>query len=163
MKIKKFFIRSYYFVVNPFRKLYWFLFRPQVRGVKSLIQFENKFLLVKLAYAHKQWGIPGGGVDAKETFRDAVMRETFEEVGVSLQNPQKIGSYFSDVDFRQVTVEVFHTMVDNNFFEIDPIEITEAGWFAPDEVPLDTSPRTYALFKMLRENNLNLLNNQKHG
>ena len=66
--------------MNPVRRFYWFVFRPQTRGVKVLILWQGKALLVRLGYAHRSWTIPGGGVHSEESYEEAARREIKEEV-----------------------------------------------------------------------------------
>lgn len=73
-----------YRLAMPLRRFYWYIFQPRTRGVKCLIQKDGKFLLVRLAYAHKSWTVPGGGVKKKESFEEACYREIKEEIGVVL-------------------------------------------------------------------------------
>ena len=77
-------VKIFWFFVNPIKKFYWFMVRPQTRGVKCLVENNGKLLLVKLNYAHHKWTFPGGGVGKKESFLDAAIRETKEEVNVDL-------------------------------------------------------------------------------
>ena len=44
----------------------------------------GKFLAVNET-EHRGWWIPGGGVDAGETFAQAAMRETIEEAGMEVE------------------------------------------------------------------------------
>ena len=77
-------IRLFYKIINPFRKLYWFIFRPKIRGVKCVIEYNDSILLVRISYAHKGWTLPGGGVKRRETFEEAARREAKEETGIIL-------------------------------------------------------------------------------
>lgn len=144
-------IKTAYVLINPFRKIYWFIFRPNTRGVKCLVQYQDKFLLTRLNYAHKKWTIPGGGVGRSETFEEAAIREINEEVGIKLLSLKKIGSYQNVMEYKKDTVEVFHSRVDNDRFSIDPVEIKEAGWFNLSELPLDRVPRVDKIIKMFRD------------
>jgi 8-oxo-dGTP pyrophosphatase MutT (NUDIX family) len=61
----------------------WFLRRPRTFGAHALaLTPEHKLILVKLRYA-KGWRLPGGGRDAAEDPREAVLRELREEIGMT--------------------------------------------------------------------------------
>lgn len=149
-KIRVFAIKFLYKIARPIQVLYWFITKPQTRGVKTLIQFEDKFLLVKLTYAHKAWTIPGGGVKRNESFEEAGKREVFEEVGIKLDNIKKIGSYFNIVEHKRDTVEVYYAKVDSSYFKIDPVEIEEAQWYKKEELPYMRKQRVDIILGMLK-------------
>lgn len=139
-KIKHLIISSYYRAINPFRKLYWFIFRPKSRGVKGIIFWEEKVLLVRLSYGHKGWTFPGGGVDTSESFQDAVLREVKEEVGVEANDTEFFYEYHSTFEYKDVTVQCFAMTVSSPDFVIDEQEIVEATWFLPDALPTKARP-----------------------
>ncbi len=115
--------------------------KPQTRGVKCLIECEGKFLLVKLAYAHKKWTLPGGGVDKHESFEDAAWRELQEETGVKPKNLEFIGEYKTIIEGKRDTVQCFYGRTDSGLFKVDKLEISEANWFFRSELPEDRYPR----------------------
>jgi 8-oxo-dGTP pyrophosphatase MutT (NUDIX family) len=133
--LRIFFIRNYYRIINPFRKLYWFITRPETQGAKCLVEYDNKFLFVRLAYAHKKWTIPGGGIKKNESPEDAAKREIREETGVYLSRVMKIGEYKSEKEYKKDTVHCFYGVADNDTVSIDPLEVKESGWFPLDMLP----------------------------
>ena len=128
--MKKFF----YIIINPCRKLYWFVFRPHTTGVKCLIEYNNKFLLIRNSYGIKHWTFPGGSVEKGELPSTAAQREAREEVGIEL-TPQLIGQYSSNREFKQDTVHCFYGKVTSDYFKIDNDEIMEAAWFLETNIP----------------------------
>ena len=53
------------------------------------IRYDNKYLLLHRAVGKAQeltWGVPAGKVEAGESSREAVVRETLEETGIRLNN-----------------------------------------------------------------------------
>lgn len=125
-----------YFFLSPFQKLYWFIFRPNTRGVKTIIEHNGEILLVRLGYAHQGWTLPGGGVKPKESFEDAARREIFEEVGILSGNPLiEIGEYSSNRQYKHDTVKCFFLAVESPSVVIDDFEIVEARWFKRANFP----------------------------
>jgi 8-oxo-dGTP pyrophosphatase MutT (NUDIX family) len=61
----------------------WFVRRPRTFGAHALaLTPERKLILVNLRYA-PGWRLPGGGRNADEDPRDAVLRELREEIGMT--------------------------------------------------------------------------------
>lgn len=75
-------LRAFLTAAHQLLKTGWFVRRPQTLGAHALVLTpENKLVLVKLRYA-RGWRLPGGGRDAKEDARAAVLRELREEIGM---------------------------------------------------------------------------------
>lgn len=146
--MKRIFINLFWNTVNPFRRLYWFIFRPQTRGVKVLIEWRGKILLTRLGYAHRAWTIPGGGVHSGESYEEAARREIQEEVGITLGKIEKIGEYENTREYKRDTVVCFLAKVDNPIFRVDGIEIAEAGWYMPSALPNPHRPTVIRLLHM---------------
>lgn len=75
----------FYKIINPFRTVYWFVFRPKTTGVKCLIEYDEKFLMIRNSYGHKQWTFLGGGVNRNELLKKAAQREAKEEVDIDIK------------------------------------------------------------------------------
>ncbi len=146
------FYRVLYFFLNPIRKIYWFIVRPQTKGVKVVVFNKQQVLLVRLAYAHKLWTLPGGGVDRGETFDQAAVREVFEETGIKLQEVKKIGSYQSQKEYKNDTVEVFYGKTEMSKLEADPVEVQDIGWFELDRLPSERTKKVEELLAMVDKN-----------
>ncbi len=139
--------KIFYFFFNPFRKIYFFIIRPHTRGVKCLIENNNKFLLVKLNYAHRKWTIPGGKVEKHESFLHAALREAKEETGMDVQNLVFIGQYTSRKEYKHDTVEVYFGNSDRIKTAFNPIEIEDAQWFPENELPDNRTASVNAIFE----------------
>jgi ADP-ribose pyrophosphatase YjhB (NUDIX family) len=144
-------IKTFWFFVNPIKKLYWFLFRPKTRGVKCLVENNGKFLLVKLNYAHHKWTFPGGGVGRKELFLDAAIREVKEETGINVNNLVYVGFYETNREYKKDMVEIYLASSDILDVKIDPIEIEKADWFSRDNLPENRGPAVDKIFKIYDE------------
>lgn len=139
-------IRLFYRIIDPIRKLYWFIVRPTRIGVKCLVEHDNKFLFIRNSYGSKKWTIPGGGVNRGESLESAAIRETREEVGILPMNPITIGTYIHEKEHKHDSVTIFYAKTQNPEFIIDPVEIEEARWMSFDEVP---EPRGSAVARTL--------------
>jgi 8-oxo-dGTP pyrophosphatase MutT (NUDIX family) len=102
--------------------------------VKCLVEYEGRFAVIKIAYAHRNWTFPGGGVKKNETFAEAALRETREETGIALDIVTKIGGYRSDYEGKDDTVEIFFAKAKTDEFNFDPLEVSECKWLTFDEM-----------------------------
>ena len=123
-----------------FKKIWWFLKRPKIRGVKCLIYFQDKLLFIRNTYGHKLWTFPGGQVKEGEDIEDACRREILEEVGFSLGEIRPIGTFRVVDNFRNVTVFCFASTVNSDKIKIDEKEIMVAEWFSRENAPKLLSP-----------------------
>ena len=62
---------------------YWFVFRPETKGVYVAVWCGPQVLLIRNSYKAKQT-FPAGGVKRGECDKDAALRELHEEVGLRL-------------------------------------------------------------------------------
>jgi 8-oxo-dGTP pyrophosphatase MutT (NUDIX family) len=70
----------------------WFLRSPRTFGAHALaLTPERELILVKLRYA-RGWRLPGGGRDAAEDPREAVLRELREEIGMTGHGPVRLAA-----------------------------------------------------------------------
>lgn len=73
-------------------KASWFLRRPRTFGAHAVaLTPERKLILVKLRYA-RGWRLPGGGRDANEDPREAVLRELREEIGMTAHGSVRLAA-----------------------------------------------------------------------
>ena len=139
----RFFREAFFFVYNPLKVAYWFVFRPITKGAFALIIADGHILLVKQSYGHKKWSMPGGGVDKRESFEDAAVRETLEEAGVTGVNPRVEYTFENRAEYKRDTVAI--VSVDVSFdttLTHDGFEIVGAKWFPLHSLPVDTFSRT---------------------
>ncbi|HLP43931.1 MAG TPA: NUDIX hydrolase [Candidatus Nanoarchaeia archaeon] len=148
-------LRTYYKTIHPFKKIYWYITRPHLRGAICVVECNGKFLLVRHDYGHKLWTFFGGRVNRDEEPEAAAIREAKEEVGIVLRSVTKIGEYESNVDYKQDHIDVFYAQVSEPFYVLNPVELREVNWFAPRELPRDRSPRVDQVFDMLRNHDRN--------
>ncbi|MEI8174640.1 MAG: NUDIX hydrolase [bacterium] len=149
--MRYFLVKTFWFFVNPFRKIYLFIVRPNTRGVKCLVENNGKFLFVKLNYAHHKWTIPGGGVGKNESFIDSAIREVKEEAGIDILSPIFIGRYESRKEYKKDVVEVYLGNSDRIDTKVDPIEIEKAEWFTRNNIPENRSSSVDKIFEFYDE------------
>jgi len=131
----KFFIYWGSKIIIPFVKLYWFIFKPNIYGVKCVIEFNGKILLVRHSYGKHAWSFPGGGIKKGEKPEVAAKREIAEELGINLYEIQYLGNFLNTSDYVNDHVYCFYGEVENEYFVIDNKEILEAEWFAMENLP----------------------------
>jgi len=119
-------------------KIYSRFTRGKTLGARVAV-FDNqgRVLLVKASYV-KGWQLPGGGVDAGETLREAAIRELREEANIEpLDMLQLHGIFSNDNKFRGDHVALYVCRKFKKMPFAGTLEIIAAQFFAPDDLPID--------------------------
>nr|WP_185948961.1 NUDIX domain-containing protein [Microbispora sp. CL1-1] len=84
----------------------------------------------------RQWGLPTGSAKKRETFQDTVVREVREETGLTV----RVGELVQLRSGYRLRVEVaaYEAEFVGGTMKLDPREILEARWCAPDDLPEGT-------------------------
>ncbi|WP_244486932.1 NUDIX domain-containing protein [Aurantimonas sp. Leaf443] len=120
------------------------LARPMSIGVRgALFDEAGRILLVRHTYV-PGWYMPGGGVDPGETAVEALAREFREETAVELtEAPRLVSVHFNAAKARRDHV-LFYACGAHRVLGIraPDSEIAETGFFAPGDLPEDTTAAT---------------------
>jgi len=131
-------------MIRPLMHLYWRFSRGLTLGVRGMaIDADGRIFLVKHSYI-PGWHLPGGGVEARESMREALDRELMEEGNIQiLQSPRLFAIYHNRSVSGRDHVALF--VIDAFAQETPPqpnAEIVAHGFFARDDLPPDTTAGT---------------------
>jgi 8-oxo-dGTP pyrophosphatase MutT (NUDIX family) len=118
-------------------RVYWFLVRPQLAGVKCVITHEDDVLLVRHTYGSRSWDLPGGQIRRRELPVDTARREMNEEIGRRIEDWVNLGEFYVSTKHHRDNLHLFHGRLDDRRIELDQVELDEARWFAPGRLPAD--------------------------
>ena len=94
----------------------------------------KKFLMIRHHRGINEGCInfPGGKIEPNETIEECVIRETFEETGITIKNPKKVGYVeFPGVDFY---VHIFWSTEFSGSIKQNEAE-ADAFWQNRDDIP----------------------------
>jgi len=122
--------------------IYWAIVRPSGRGVKVVVlRGDGRLLLVRHTYGPPTWTFPGGGVHRRESPPEAGRRELAEEVGIDVDGPlAPLGSFPGKHSRRADSVSAFIVEVRAPAVVPRAIEISEAAWHLPGDLPAALDP-----------------------
>src|SRR5207342_3257664 len=121
-------------------RVYWRVARPTVVGVKCAVTNQGEVLLVRHTYGHRAWDLPGGTVRRRELPIDAARREMHEELGRRIDDWQELGTLNVIANHHRDNLHLFTAAIGDREIEIDLLELAEAVWFSPDDLPRDVGP-----------------------
>lgn len=123
--------------------------------VLCLIQDGNRVLLQnRVKNDWKGYTLPGGHVEAGESFVDAVVREMKEETGLSIKNPRIVGiKHFPMENGRYIVLLFKATEFEGT---VVPSEEGEMEWISLDDLPtINVVEDFHALMKVMNDPDLN--------
>ena len=108
--------------------------RPRFRMAVAALVFDEhgRILLFKHTYRKLAWGIPAGGLEFKEQPKDAIVREFFEETGMTVEVVNLLLADSSPY-FHHVSLVYLCEIVAGEFRESH--EISEIQYFDVDNLP----------------------------
>lgn len=95
---------------------------------------DGDILLVKNRFSRQKWALPGGGVKHNESYEQAAVRETLEEIGLKIHNLRYLGKANSHESYAKFSVRVFAAHASDYDIKCN-FEIMEARWFSRDYLP----------------------------
>jgi 8-oxo-dGTP pyrophosphatase MutT (NUDIX family) len=129
------FRRAAYRLAYGLLRVWWFIRRPQIEGVKCLLTHGEEVLLVRHTYGQDVWDLPGGGVKSGEAPRRAAQREMSEELGLEDADWRDAGTIHGRQSFRYDTVHCFQAELPSRSIDPNLAELAEARWFARTALP----------------------------
>lgn len=131
-------------VIRRVLHTYWRFSRGVTIGVRALVlDGEGRVFLVRHSYI-AGWHLPGGGVETGETFLAALERELREEGNIEVSEPPVLHAiYFNRRVSKRDHVVLYVVRAFRQIAPPEPnSEIIAHGFFAPQELPADTSRGT---------------------
>ena len=107
---------------------------------------DGDILLVRSRFSRQEWALPGGGVNRNESYEQAAVRETLEEIGLKIHNLRYLGKANSHESYAKFSVRVFAAHASNCDIKCN-FEIMEARWFNMNYLPKEY----YALYANKRQ------------
>ena len=107
---------------------------------------DGKILLVRGRFSRQEWALPGGGVNRNESYEQAAVRETLEEVGLKIHNLRYLGKANSHESYAKFSVRVFAAHASDYDIKCN-FEIMEARWLNMNYLPKEY----YALYANKRQ------------
>jgi ADP-ribose pyrophosphatase YjhB (NUDIX family) len=112
-------------------------------GQACVIDSAGRFLLIRHGY-RPGWHFPGGGVEMGENVRDAAVRELEEEAGLAAREVPVLHGIFNNMAaFSGDHIVLYVVRTYERVRTPKPsFEIAEQGFFAADQLPVDTTGGT---------------------
>ena len=118
---------------------------PQKDRVRVIVyRDDGDILLVKNCFSRQKWALLGGGVKHNESYGQAAVRETLEEVGLRVHNLRYLGKANSHESYAKFSVRVFAAHASDYDIKCN-FEIMEARWFNRDYLPKEYTLLTNSL------------------
>jgi len=139
-----------------------------VVGVGAIVFQEGKILLEKRSNepAKGKWSIPGGVVEVGEPLEEAVIRETLEETGLTVEEPRLVDLVYQ-VDRDEEGKVKYHFVIIDYLVKVKsgkPVAASDAEelrWVALDEVEAYNLTASFRRFFVKNKKKLELYSNSK--
>ena len=112
-----------------------FRIAPKKDRVRVIVyRDDGKILLVRSRFSRQEWALPGGGVKYNESYEQAAVRETLEEVGLKIHNLRYLGKANSHESYLAFPVRVFAACASTQDIKCN-FEIMEVRWINGKCIP----------------------------
>jgi len=81
------------------------------------------------------WTLPSGNIEKDEDPLDAVIRATYDQVGIEVDDAREIDTVFSSRRQKQDTLHCFLIHVEDLAFQIHDDLVEDAKWFSVAHLP----------------------------
>ncbi len=142
--------RQAYRVAHRLLRVWWFVRRPPLHGVKCILTDSDRVLLVRHTYGDRSWDLPGGTVRRSEDAARAATREMEEELGVRVERWHALGDVLRFSYGHKDTLHCFHAEVDAPPLSLNHAELAEAQWFPESALPSGTGRHVDAIVERTR-------------
>ncbi len=108
------------------------------RGVVGVVHRDGRWLMIRRAEgisAAGWWCFPGGAIEADETPANALVRELREEVGLAVRPVREVWVWRRPDGRLELSWWLAEPVGSDDVLICDPLEVAEARWVTPDEVP----------------------------
>ncbi len=144
-------VRRAYRLAYRGARVWWFVVRPHVTGVKVVLRDGEHVLLVRHAYGDRAaWELPGGHGRRGEPPEATARREAREELGVDVTAWRRRGSFRARTDRKRETVHVVEAAWPAGAV-LRPAdwELEECRWSSLERPPGRLGPSTVAAVAVL--------------
>ena len=112
-----------------------FMIVPQKDRVRVIVyRDDGKIWLVRGRFSRQKWALPGGGVKHNESYEQAAVRETLEEIGLNIHNLRYLGKANSHESYAKFSVRVFAAHASDYDIRCN-FEMMEAQWLNMNYLP----------------------------
>ncbi len=113
--------------------------KTKFRVVRGLVMFKDKFLLLKKikdfdSSSSGKWEMPGGKIEEGESPRDAMIRETKEEIGLDCELVKDLPWFVMDTGEVVSEAHVYLLNAPTDKVKISK-EHSDYAWLTPEELP----------------------------
>ena len=139
--------------------------RSHGRGVKLILEDAcGRILLVSHTYGRRHWTFPGGGVRSNEDPLSAGRRECLEELGISPESLDLLGTHPARSKRRIDVVSVFLLRgFRPEAIEANPVELSSLCWISTSELPSNIDPNVRVALGLLQGRNAEIAASRDHA
>jgi 8-oxo-dGTP pyrophosphatase MutT (NUDIX family) len=141
--------RQGYRIAFALLRVYWFVKRPTLHGVKCVLTTGDQVLLVRHTYGAPHWDLPGGAVRRRERPETTARREMHEELGVTIDDWALLGEVWANSYRCRDTLHCYTAEVERPEFVFDQAELAAARWFPLAQLPADIKAHVPPILALL--------------